>query len=114
LFFLGCTGCTRCTDRRDHDLVDRNTLEISELLTERVAFRRDPANDAVCRSQLLRQQIEMAIQGAQGGVLTRARHRGRGLLLLSLRSLQGPRAAAGVAAGHVDGRRFGSCRGTFW
>jgi hypothetical protein len=37
-----------CCDRRDHDLLDRNSLQVGELLTERVSFGRDPADDAVC------------------------------------------------------------------
>jgi len=53
--FLGCSN------RSDHDLFDRNSLQVSELLTERISFGRDPADDAVCRSQLLRHHVEMAV-----------------------------------------------------
>jgi len=84
------------------------------LLTERIAFSRDPAEDPVGRSQLLHQHVEMAIEGAHGGMVIRARHRDCGRLLLALRALQGPRAAAGVLARHVAGKRLGDDRGTLW
>jgi hypothetical protein len=38
-----------CCDRCDHDLLDRDSLQVGELLTERVSFGRDPADDAVGR-----------------------------------------------------------------
>jgi hypothetical protein len=37
--------CNRC----HHDLLDRDSLQVGELLTERVSFGRDPADDAVGR-----------------------------------------------------------------
>src|SRR5215212_347138 len=97
------------SDRRDYDLFDGDTLQISELLTQRVSFSRDPAEDAVCRAQLLHQHVEMAIEGAHRGMLFRVPHRDCGCLLLSLSSLHGTSAAAGVLARHVDGQRGGGC-----
>jgi len=52
------------SNRRNHDLVDRNSLQISELLADRISFSRDPADDAVCHLQLLQHHVEMAIESA--------------------------------------------------
>jgi hypothetical protein len=63
-------------------------------LTERVPFRRNPANDTVCRPQLLRQHVEMTIECAEGGVIVCVLQRGCGLLLLPLCALKGASARA--------------------
>jgi hypothetical protein len=77
------------------------------LLTERISFSRDPADDAVCRSQLLRHQVEMAVESAEYRTVSCFLQRGFGLLLLSLRSLQSVRAATGFLARLGDRKRFG-------
>jgi hypothetical protein len=41
------------------------------LLTKRVSFGRDAADDAMCRSQLLHHHVQVTIEGAQGGVVVR-------------------------------------------
>src|SRR5215203_4691160 len=60
-----------CRDRGNHDLFDRDPLQIGELLTERISFGRDPADDAVCRSQLFHDQLELAVEGTQPVILIR-------------------------------------------
>ena len=102
-----------CSDRSHYDLFDRNSLQVSKLLTERVPFRRDPADDAVCRSQLLRQHVEMAIESAQRGMVIRVLHCGRGLLLLPLCAQQGASAPADSLDRRVDARRFSGCSRRF-
>ena len=74
----------RCPDRSHNDLFDWDSLQVSKLLTKRIPFRRDPADDPVCRSQLLRQHVEMAIESAQSGMVICVFQCGCGLLLLPL------------------------------
>jgi hypothetical protein len=88
----------RRTKRRDHDLFDRDSLEVGELLAERVSFGRDAADDAMRRSQLLHHHVQMTIEGAQRRVVVRAGQGGRGVLLLPARSFQRPAATVGFLA----------------
>jgi hypothetical protein len=47
-------------------------LQIRELLAESVAFGRNSANHAMGRSQLLHHHIQVAVQGAERGIVRRA------------------------------------------
>jgi len=65
-------------------------LQIGKLLAKGIPFSRDPANKTMCRPQLLRHHIEMAIQCADHGIVRHFRsreHRG-GFNLYSTRSLE--------------------------
>ena len=98
LLWAGRGSSCILADRRDDDLVDRDALQIGELLTKRVAFSRDPADDAVCRFQLLHDHLQLAIEGPQSGILTCFPYCGYGRLLLLLCSLQGTNATLEVLA----------------
>src|SRR5215212_8742478 len=82
-----------CRDRGNHDLFDRDPLQIGELLTERVSFGRDPTDDAVGRCQLFHDQLELAVEGTQPGILIRLPRCGRGLVALAWCAPLGRRAA---------------------
>lgn len=82
-------------------------MQVGELLAERVSFGRDAADDAMGRSQLLHHHVQMTIEGAQSGIVIRAGHGRRGVLLLSAGSFQGASAAVRLLARQVDDERFG-------
>jgi hypothetical protein len=104
--------------RRDHDVFDRNALQVGELLTERVSFGRDPAEDAVGRFQLLHYQTQLTVEGTHSVLfarLARLPSCSRSLLLLLLRRRHGTNARLAVLARLTTGHHFCRCRaGVGW
>ena len=101
----------RRADRRDDDLFNRDTLQVGELLAERVSLGRDAADDAMRRTQLLHHHVQVAIQGTEGGILIRAGHGVLGGLLLAARAFQRASAAVRFLARQTDDERFGGGSG---
>src|SRR5215204_174377 len=103
-----------CRDRGNHDLFDRDPLQIGELLTERVSFSRDPTDDAVCRSQLLHDQLELAVESTQPLILIHLPRCGNGPVALAWCAPQGTSAALVFLARRIDGHCCRRCRGSVW
>lgn len=76
------------------------------MLPKSVAFCRDATDDAVSRSQLLHHHVEVAVQGAQSGVVLRAFQRRGRVILFPACSLEGTSSAVRFLSREVDDERL--------
>ena len=81
-------------------------MQIGQLLSQRVPFCRDPADDPMSSAKLLRHRVQVPVEGAQSWVVAGRFHGNRGGLLLLACASHGSCTAL-AAVSHIDHRRAG-------